>query len=203
MNLDTRIFLDINDFARNTPWLHPIMSGYANYGIVLFAILLVAGWWIARRPASTEKMTAAVWAPIGALAALAINQPISSAVNETRPCNALHDIVVLHCNTDGSFPSDHAMMAGAVAAGLWLVDRRLGVLATLAALLMAFTRVYIAAHYPQDVLAGLGLGAVVSLAGFWLSRPVLRWLLGRIARTPMRILITAPAQSTVVQGNSR
>ncbi|MCX4091957.1 phosphatase PAP2 family protein [Nocardia sp. alder85J] len=201
MNLDTRIFLDINDFARNTPWLHPIMSGYANYGVALFAILLLAGWWVALRQVSREKMVAAVWAPLGALAALAINQPISGAVNETRPCNALHDIVVLHCNTDGSFPSDHAMMAGAVAAGLWLVDRRLSVLATVAALLMAFTRVYIAAHYPQDVLAGLVLGAVVSLAGFWLARPALRWLLTQLTHTPLRILITA--QSTAAQENSR
>ncbi|MFI6169401.1 UDP-diphosphatase [Nocardia sp. NPDC051052] len=166
MNLDTRIFLDINDFARNTPWLHPIMSGYANYGVALFAGLLLAGWWVARRQASVEHMVAAVWAPIGALAALAINQPISGAVNETRPCIALHEIVVLHCNNDGSFPSDHAIMAGAVA-------------------------------------TGLVLGAVVSLAGFWLARPALGWLLTQIARTPLQNLVTAPAQSTAAQGNSR
>lgn len=30
---------------------------------------------------------------------------------------------------------------------------------------MALTRVYVGAHYPADVLAGLALGAVVTLAG--------------------------------------
>lgn len=44
MDFDTRIFYDINDFARHTPWLQPIVSGYANYGLGLFAGLLLAGW---------------------------------------------------------------------------------------------------------------------------------------------------------------
>jgi undecaprenyl-diphosphatase len=41
-------------------------------------------------------------------------------------------------------------MASAVAAGLWLVHRRLGMLAALAAVVMAVARVYvyIGAHYP-------------------------------------------------------
>jgi undecaprenyl-diphosphatase len=195
MRLDTRIFLDINDFARDTPWLQPIVSGYAGYGLVLFAALLVAGWWIARRDPNPAPMAAAVWAPVGMLAALAINQPIAAAVNETRPCNTLPGIVVLHCNTDAGFPSDHAVMAGAVTAGLWLVHRRLGALAALAAVTMALARVYIGAHYPQDVLAGLALGAAVSLTGFALARPLLRWILTVLARTPLRVLVTAtPAQ---------
>jgi undecaprenyl-diphosphatase len=187
------MFYDINDFARDTPWLHSIVSGYANYGVGLFAALLLAGWWIARGEANPARMAAAVWAPLGVLAALAINQPIAAAVNETRPCNALHDIVVLHCNTDAGFPSDHAVMAGAVMTGLWLVHRRLGALAALAAVVMAFARVYIAAHYPQDVLAGLALGAAVSLAGYVLAQPLLRRLLTLVARTPLRVLVTASA----------
>lgn len=44
MNLDDRIFHAINEFARDTPWLHPVVAGYANYGTVLFAALMIAGW---------------------------------------------------------------------------------------------------------------------------------------------------------------
>ncbi|MGW4093750.1 phosphatase PAP2 family protein [Nocardia sp. NPDC004750] len=134
------------------------MSGYASYGVALFAVLLGAGWWIARRDSDPARMVAAVCAPLGMLVALVINQPIAAAIDETRPCNALHAIVVLHRNTDAGFRSDHAVMAGAVGAVLWLVHRRLAVLGAVAALVMAFARVYIAAHYPQDVLAGLVRG---------------------------------------------
>jgi undecaprenyl-diphosphatase len=191
MDLDTRIFYDINNFARDTPWLHPVVAGYANDGVVLFAGFLLVGWWIARRTNNLSAMTAALWAPLGVLAAVAINQPIADSINATRPCNALPHIVVLHCNTDGGFPSDHAMMAGAVTAGVWLVNRRLGVVAAIAAIVMALARVYVGAHYPQDVVAGLALGAALSVAGYLLARPLLSWLVLRAKKTRLRPLITA------------
>lgn len=191
MDLDTRIFYYVNDFARDTPWLHTVVSAYANDGVVLFALFLLAGWWIARRADDDAAMAAAVWAPIGVLAAVAINQPIANTIDASRPCNALPHIVVLHCNTDGGFPSDHAMMAGAVTAGVWLVSRRLGIVTAVAALVMAFTRVYVAAHYPQDVVAGLAVGAAISLVGYRLVRPLLRRLINAIADSPLRTLTTA------------
>ncbi len=196
MNLDTRIFYVINDFARDTPWLQPLLAAYANDGVLLFVVLLFAGWWLARKSTDPMSMVAAVWAPLGVIAALLVYDPIAVSVNETRPCNALHDIVVLHCNTDGGFPSIHVVIAAAVTAGLWLVDRRLGIAAALAAAVMAFARVYVGAHYPRDVLAGLALGVVVSLAGYVLVRPVLRRLLGFIGRTKFRILVTRTPTGT-------
>lgn len=200
MDLDTRIFYDINNFARDTPWLHPVVAGYANDGVVLFAIILIAGWWIARRANDLSAVTAAVWAPLGVLAAVAINQPIADSINATRPCNALPHIVVLHCNTDGGFPSDHAMMAGAVTAGVWLVNRRLGVVAAIAAAVMAWARVYVGAHYPQDVVAGLVLGAALSVAGYFLARPMLSWLVLRTNKTRLRPLVAAaPAEPDAIQ----
>lgn len=191
MSLDARIFHAVNDFARNTPWLHPIVSGYANYGTVLFALLMLTGWWTARSAADPRQMAAALWAPLGVLIALAINQPIADTVGEVRPCNALHDIVVLHCNTDAGFPSDHAVMAGAATVGLWLVHRRLGILAVLASLAMGFARIYVGAHYPRDVLAGYLLGAFVGFAGYALARPALRWLVIATARSPLRTLVAS------------
>jgi membrane-associated phospholipid phosphatase len=190
-------FLRINGFARDTPWLHPIIACYADYGIVVFVALLLAGWWIARRRGELTVLVAAVWAPLGALAAVAINQPIVALVGEPRPYATLPDILVLaHRSSDPSFPSDHAMLAGAAAAGLLLVGRRLGMVAVLAAAAMAFARVYIGAHYTHDVLAGLGLGATVSVLGFWVMRPILLRLLTRAKNNHrLRPLLTAePAE---------
>ncbi|SEA58404.1 MULTISPECIES: phosphatase PAP2 family protein [unclassified Mycobacterium] len=191
MNLDVRIFHAINDFARNTPWLHPLMAAYANDGVLLFVALLLGGWWLARSSENPMAMTSVLWTPLGVFAALLVYDPIAVSVNETRPCNALRDIVVLHCNTDGGFPSIHAVIAAAVAAGLWLTNRYLGVVAAVAAVVMAFARVYVGAHYPSDVVAGLVLGVVVSWAGYFLFRPLLRRLLDVIERTRLRGLVTA------------
>jgi len=61
-----------------------------------------------------------------------------------------------------SFPSGHAVQAGAGAYALALVwPRRRGVLVFLAAL-VGFSRVYFGVHYPLDVVAGLVLGMAVA-----------------------------------------
>ncbi|MCU1695309.1 MAG: rane-associated phospholipid phosphatase [Mycobacterium sp.] len=190
---DPRWFPLINEFARDTPWLHPIMIGYADYGIVVFAALLLAGWWMARHSGDLNLMAAATWAPLGVLAAVAINQPVVAALHVAHPYVALPDIVVLaHRGTDGSFPSDYAVLVGALAAGLWWVDRKLGTVAVIAAAAMAFTRVYIAAEYIRDVLAGLTLGIAIGGAGFWAAGPGLHWLLTRAEQSRLvRPLLTA------------
>ena len=46
----------------------------------------------------------------------------------------------------------------AMAAGLFLVSWRLGAVASVFAVLMAFARVYVGVHFPQDVMAGLAVG---------------------------------------------
>ena len=195
MDANTSLFLSVNDFARSTPWLHGPLVPYAGYGLVVFAGLLVAGWWITRKAGDPARMAAAPWAPAGMLLALAVNQPIVAAVNEARPYASLPDILVLATpTTDPGFPSDHAVMAGAVVAGLFLVDRRLGWVAAAAAALMAFSRVYIAAHYPLDVVVGLLLGAAVSLAGYFLLRRVLLRLVLALQDTRLRPLLTTSAQ---------
>ena len=195
MDANTSLFLSVNDFARSTPWLHGPLVLYAGYGLVVFAGLLVAGWWIARKAGDPARMAAALWAPAGMLLALAVNQPIVAAVNESRPYASLPDILVLATpTTDPGFPSDHAMVAGAVTAGLFLVDRRLGWVAAAAAALMAFSRVYIAAHYPLDVVVGLLLGAAVSLAGYFLLRRVLLRMVLALQDTRLRPLLRTSPQ---------
>jgi len=63
--------------------------------------------------------------------------------------------VLVDKTTDFSFPSDHATVAGTDAVGLLFANRRWGIVAGALAVLVAFTRVYIGAHSPDDVLAGL------------------------------------------------
>lgn len=185
------LFGQVNDFARSTGWLHAPMLAYATYGVVLFAGLLLVGWWIAR-DRGTRAMAAALWTGAAMLLAVAANQPIVNGVHEARPYTVHpHILVVAHRSADFSFPSDHAVMAGAVTAGLWLVSKRLGIVAAVAALLMGFARVYIAAHYPHDVLAGLAFGAGVVLIGWLLLSSPLTWLVESLARTPFRPLLVS------------
>jgi membrane-associated phospholipid phosphatase len=185
------LFLSINNFAKSTPWLQPVVLAYPSDGIVVFAALMIAGWSVARGRAEARTMAAALWVPLATLIAVGINQPIADLVGQERPYAVLPDILVLaQHTTDPAFPSDHAVMAGAVTAGLFLVSRRLGLVAAAAAALMAFARVYIAAHYPIDVLAGLLLGATVSLLGFLAVGRMLQRLVTMAEGTALRPLLT-------------
>jgi membrane-associated phospholipid phosphatase len=189
---DRPLFRDVNDFTRDTPWLHGGMLAYAAYGTVLFAALLLVGWWVARSSGDLVRVAAALWAPVGALVALAINQLLVNAWQEPRPYDVLSRISVLASRSnDYSFPSDHAVMAGAVAGGLFLVHRRLGAVALAAALLMAFARVYIGAHWPGDVVVGLLVGAAVVVGGFVAVRRPAVALLRVLVSTPLRPLLVA------------
>lgn len=190
---DRTLFHAINRFAAHTPWLHEAMLDYATYGVILFAGLLLLGWWVARSTGDLVKVAAAFWAPAAMLVALGLNQIWVHAFREPRPYTLLssHVLVLAHRSSDYSFPSDHAVMAGAVAAGLILVSRRLGLVAVVAALLLAFARVYIGAHWPGDVIVGLLWGAVIALVGFKLLERPLVALVGYLVRTPLRPVLVA------------
>lgn len=178
--LDDRVLMAVNDWARRTPALHGPVLAYATYGVVVFAALLLAAL-VFSRHGSSRDLAATGWAAVAMLLAVALNQPLGAWFGEARPYAARPGILRLaDVTTDFSFPSDHAVMAGAVAAGLFLAHRRLGAIAVVAALLIAFSRVYIAAHYPWDVVGGLLFGASVALGGWVVLRAPLaeltRWL---------------------------
>ena len=100
-------------------------------------------------------------------------------------------LVLVSRSTDPSFPSDHAVMAGAVAAGLFLAHRRLGAVAALLAIAMAFTRVYVGAHFPLDVAAGLVIGAGIAWLSYAILASRLSRLVGILANTAVRPLLIA------------
>jgi undecaprenyl-diphosphatase len=69
-----------------------------------------------------------------------------------------------------SFPSQSTALYSAVAAGVYSLEKRTGLLLWAGvALLVAIPRMYVGGHYPSDVLAGLVLG----LAGYAVARLVL------------------------------
>ena len=194
--MDRSWFLHMNAFAQSTPWLHGPLRLYAHDGVAVFAVLLVWSWWVARGADDLRAVAAAVWAPLGALLALGLNQPLVHLVAEPRPYTVLpHVLVLVARSSDPAFPSDHAVMAGAVTAGVLLVSRRWGFITLAAALVMCAARVYVGVHFPGDVLVGLVLGALVSLGGYRLLGRVLESLVAAVDRSPLWRLVSSRSAS--------
>ncbi|HEV8295797.1 MAG TPA: phosphatase PAP2 family protein [Acidimicrobiales bacterium] len=194
--MDAALYRAVNRFAAHTGWAHWFFIGMAKYGIGLFAIALLAGWWLGRQASAPDGVVAVWWAGGAALIALGIAQLIGNAVDRGRPYTAMPTAHVLTSRTsDFSFPSDHATVAGAVAVGLLLAgakfgSRRLGWLTVGLALLLAVSRVYVGVHYPGDVFAGLALGGAVAAVGLPLVLFVFRPIEHRLSRTRLSILFS-------------
>lgn len=125
LTLDDRVPLVVNAWARHTHSLHRLFLGYATYGVVLFAALMPSALMVTRH-GSTRDLAATGWTPVAMLLAVALNQPLGQ-VAESRPYATHTGILrLVDVTTDFSSPSDHTVIAEAVAAGLKLADRRLG-----------------------------------------------------------------------------
>jgi undecaprenyl-diphosphatase len=65
-----------------------------------------------------------------------------------------------------SFPSDHAVLFFALATGVSLISRRVGVLLTsYVIVIVTWPRLYLGLHYPTDIVAG----AMIGIAVAWLT----------------------------------
>lgn len=149
--------------AHRQPWLTRAMllvsAAHQTWRLLAVTALLVA--WLAIRR-SWHLMPWLGVVPAGMLLNVALKNFF------LRPRPELHEPLVRLATL--SFPSGHAVAAtvfyGAVGALVFAHSRRRGVRAAacvlggLVVLLVAFSRVYLGAHYLSDVVAGIAVGGV-------------------------------------------
>ncbi|MFC9296627.1 phosphatase PAP2 family protein [Streptomyces sp. NPDC057011] len=221
-NVDVSLLYELNGVARQAPgWLDQAVSLAGEYGILLALVLLVLWCWRgARRQDETtavESFAALVWAPLGAGLALLVNMPLREFVGRPRPFREHEGLQVLDAGpgiglpkSDFSFVSDHATLAMALGVGLFVANRKLGLVGIGLALAEGLCRVYVGVHYPTDVIGGFALGTAVVLVlaplAMALLNPVVRAVagsrrMGRLVRAEGRArprpvgLPQAPAQT--------
>ncbi|MFG2638360.1 phosphatase PAP2 family protein [Streptomyces sp. NPDC048362] len=171
-SIDGSVYEDVVSRAQNAPgWLDDMVSLWSTYGLAVFAVLMVLGWWRARRTGAAHAVTALA-VPVVVIVAYGVDMGVKSIVREDRPCQSLHVRTLEACPAPGdwSFPSNHAALAVAAAVALVFVSRRLGAVAVVAALAMGVSRVWVGAHYPHDVLAGAAVGGLVALTAMLVLR---------------------------------
>ncbi len=165
--LDTTLFLYLNGL--HAPWLDPVMVLFTerNTWIPFYALLVSwLGWRFGWRAVGLV-LTLAVAVGVSDQVCTSVLKPLTLRL---RPCHEvmLQPLIhpVLPCGGLYSFASSHAATTFALAMSLWLLlgQRYKGVRwLFLWASLIAFSRIYLGAHYPLDVLAGAGLGMLAAV----------------------------------------
>lgn len=171
------LYRDVTDLAHGAPeWLRSFADIGTEGGLLLLMAVAVIGWWRSRR-GDARSVALAVLVPVATAAAYVLSEIAKSFIHEERPCRAVAgaaaSIVPCPPHGDWSFPSNHSTIAAALAVGISIAWRAALWLALPVGLLTGFSRVFVGAHYPHDVLVGLGLGTLVAaLAVAFLSGPV-------------------------------
>ena len=73
---------------------------------------------------------------------------------------------------DFSFPSGHTIASFEACVVLLLADKRMGIPATILAILIAFSRMYLYVHYPTDVIVSVILGTLFAFIGYAIAKKI-------------------------------
>jgi undecaprenyl-diphosphatase len=71
---------------------------------------------------------------------------------------------------DFSFPSGHTIASFEACTVMMLGNKKLGIPATLLAIAIAFSRLYLYVHYPTDVIASVILGTIFGIIGYAIAK---------------------------------
>ena len=184
--LDQRLLLALNH--AHTPALDAVMVFVSNRTVWFPAYALLTGWliWHFRR-------RAVLLLPL-LIAAVALADSITSRLFKPffwrlRPCHAPELAGLLHlpdgCGGQFGFLSSHTANSVALAVFLALVlpgnrFRGLKIGVALWAMLLSYSRIYLGAHYPSDVLGGALVGALLA----WGAAQLFRRGSGRSTQAP-------------------
>lgn len=165
-------------------------KGLANPYLDYLALFLSASWlWWAVAAVLlvwgfVKKRFRGLAAPLGLLLAVLVSdvvcgQVIKPLVARERPCVSEHDtvrVVAEQCGGRFGFPSNHAANGMAMAVAAWLLFQpATGVALLFAAVVVGISRVYLAVHFPSDVLGGFLIGGLIG----WAVAAAVRWLESR------------------------
>lgn len=163
VNFELEILNFIRDNLSN-PFLDtvmPFITHLGSGGILWIAVAVVM-------LISKKHRKTGITISVALLLSLVVcNGILKPLVNRVRPYDMTSVELLIPKPMGASFPSGHTSASFAAAIAIALSRNKIWVFAVCAAVLIAFSRMYLYVHYPFDVLFGAILGALLAFAANW------------------------------------
>jgi len=173
-NAAIRFFAQI---ARHNAAIDFLISKLVSVDLLKGAVAVAVLWavWFGSAPDPWRNRETVLKTILAGLLAAGISRAVQNFLpHRPRPMHAAPDFIppggigpeqIEWMRSWSSFPSDHAALFFALAAGIWPVNRRLSAgLFAWTAIVICVPRVYLGLHYVSDILGGLVLGAALAIA---------------------------------------
>ncbi len=163
--MDIILFRFINNLAERWTLLDSVGIFFATALIFVMVLGLLALFaFRARLREERHEFATVMIAFLASVCAYAVNFLISLVYFRARPFVdvPMTHLLIIKDATEKSFPSDHAALAFAIAMAVFLAHRRWGIVFLIAAMFVAFGRIFVGVHYPSDVLVGAIIGSAVA-----------------------------------------
>ena len=99
----------------------------------------------------------------GIAVAMVVLLALQIIIGRQRPFEAVSGVKsLIGWPLGASFPSGHAMFFSALASGMYVGNKELGLLFACLALVIGVSRIAVGVHWPTDIIAGLILGWLVA-----------------------------------------
>jgi len=180
--MDWRVYKAIYDVSLHHHWVGTLFSDIEKASIPLMVVITGLLWFLSR-PGGDRKWKLACGSGYAAAAlAYVAAFVIHHAWARPRPYVTHHIAHPWSGATDASFPSDHSSVSFAIAFAVAMFDPIAGAIFLVIAAIIAVGRLFIGAHYPSDVLAGLVLGGLAALVVVRLLRPLVSRVVSWVER---------------------
>ncbi|WP_108822619.1 phosphatase PAP2 family protein [Dysgonomonas sp. Marseille-P4361] len=168
---DKELFLFLN--SKNIEWLDPVMlflSSYLCWTIVFFLLAGLIYWY-----SKTWKKTSTIFFMLTVGMSALLTNIIKLFFERPRPIHNQDWVGTIHAIEDYSssfsFFSSHSATTFSMSVFFFLCfkqSRACGVAAIVWSALVAYSRIYVAKHYPFDVIVGILFGTVIGIFGYML-----------------------------------
>ncbi len=169
-NFDVSLFLSLHSphtpFLDEFMWLVTGMLPWMPVLLVLLYLIFRKGW----KPALIFIISVALVVTISDQVSASVIKPLVGRLRPTHEPSLVGYIQLVHGYTGGlySFVSSHAANSVGIAAFIAFVFRNRLASWTLAlwVILICYSRIYVAAHYPADLICGSLVGLVAAFVGW-------------------------------------